>query len=466
MEAQETRYESIEPLLPEIERCLKCGICRSVCPVLAETLDESAGARGRIALVEALREGTLRMSDLFADRLSKCLNCKSCMEVCPSGIRVDEIVLAARAEIFKRGRFPLIKKLIFRNLLKRGRLLPPVSKTLAFIEGRILKGLPPKSPYRILLPLVKIDKDRILPVFAERTVMDDLAEVIAPEGAPRMRVAFFLGCSMNLIYTEVGKAAVRTLLGEGIEVVIPRDQGCCGMPVYSSGDRETGLALANKNVSAFVRHKVDAIVTACASCGVALKNDYGKILNLGAGALGAPVYDFAEFLETLPGRKPPARRVGAKTRVTFHYPCHLAHGQGIREAPRNLLRSLPEVEFVEMEEADRCCGGGGTFSLTHYDLAKAIGKRKAACIEASRAEVVVTSCPSCMMQLADMIKQNEAPQKVVHLAELIAEHYPPLPPSAYRSVSTYNRDSRSRGRNRQSLQERVASRRREKSPRS
>ena len=465
-----TTYERIEPLLPEIERCLKCGLCRGACPVLAEVLDESAGARGRIALVEALREGKIEMSDLFADRLSKCLNCKSCMEVCPSGIRVDEIVLAARAEIFKRGRFPFLKKLIFRNLLKRGRLLPPVSKTLAFIERRILRGLPPKSPCRVLLPLVRIDKERILPVFAERTVMDDLAEIITPEGEPRMRVGFFLGCATNLIYTDVGKAVVRALLGEDIEIVIPRDQGCCGMPVYSSGDLETGLALARRNISAFTEHKVDAIVTACASCGVALKQDYEKILNLDKGSpgvLGAPVYDFGEFMDKLAGTLaaggPRARAMGAKTRVTFHYPCHLARGQGIKEAPRNLLRGLAGVEFVEMDEADRCCGGGGTFSLTHYDISKAIGKRKVACIAASKAELVATSCPSCMMQLGDMLTQNQAPQKVVHLAELVAEHYPQLPQSAFRSASTYNRVSKTRGRNRGSLQQRVESKRHGKS---
>jgi glycolate oxidase iron-sulfur subunit len=207
--------------------------------------------------------------------------------------------------------------------------------------------------------------------------------------------------------------------------VIPHDQGCCGVPVYTAGDVETGRALARKNIDAFRKHKVDAIITGCAACGAALKQDYEKILGLKAGDLGAQVYDFSEFLA-----KHSKLRFGkclaAATKVTYHDPCHLNRGQGIKEAPRRVLEALPQVDFVEMQEADRCCGGAGTFSLSHYDLSKAIGRRKAGCIAASGADLVVTSCPSCMMQLEDMLGRNRLPQKVVHLAELVAECYPPL----------------------------------------
>lgn len=418
-------YDAVERISAEIERCLKCGLCRAACPVFAETLDESAGARGRIAMVEALREETLGLSSLFADRLSKCLNCRSCMEVCPSGIEVDRIVLAARAEIFRRGRFPLLKKLIFRHLLRRGRLLPPVGKAFAFFERKILRGLPPSSPYRILLPLVKIDKERVLPVFAESSLAGRYGEVITPKQKPRMRVGFFVGCATNLIYTGVGDAVIRTLVGEGIEVVIPRGQGCCGMPVYSAGDTETGLILAETNMRAFKNHRVDAVVTACASCGVALKHDYGKILGLEPADMGARVYDFSEFLA-----KFSKLRFGEtgrdRIKLTYHYPCHLSRGQGLREAPRKVLEALPHVDFVEMEEADRCCGGGGAFSLSHYDLSKAIGRRKASFVAASGAEVVATSCPSCIMQLEDMLGRNRLPQRVAHIAQVVAACYPPL----------------------------------------
>ncbi len=419
------RYDSVEHVAGEMERCLKCGLCRSVCPVFAEVLDESGCARGKIALIEALYEDNLTLSRIFSDRLSKCLDCKSCMEVCPSGIKVDELVLAARAEIFKRGKFPFLKKLVFRHLLKRGNLLPPVGKFAAFVERKILRGLPPSSPYRMLLPLVKIDKDRTLPVFAERTLMDDFGEIISPKGKPRMRVGFFIGCSTNLMYTDIGKAVIRVLLGEGIEVVIPREQGCCGVPVYTSGDRRIGTELALKNIKAFEKYKLDAIVTACAACGAALKRDYGTILGFRENALGTRVYDLNEFLVEFSdldfdtGRRNPVN-------VTYHDPCHLSRAQGITEAPRRVLDAIPNVTFTEMEEAERCCGGGGMFSFSHYDIAKEIGKKKVSYIAATGADIVATSCPSCMMQLKDMLNRNGLPQQVVHIVQLLASCYPRL----------------------------------------
>ncbi|HEC83280.1 MAG TPA: (Fe-S)-binding protein [Firmicutes bacterium] len=424
-EVARANYSAVQAVRSEIDRCLKCGLCRSVCPVFAEILDESGCARGKIALVESLADGELGLSSIFSDRLSKCLNCKSCMEVCPSGIKVDEIVLAARAEIFTRGKFSFVKRFVFRHLLRRGRLLPPISKFVAFIERKILRCLPPSSPYRILLPVVKIDRDRVLPIFAEHTLMDDFGEILKPKGKPRMRVGFFLGCSTNLIYTNIGRAVIRILLGEGFEVVIPRKQGCCGVPVFTSGDRRTGRELALKNIRAFEPFALDAIVTACASCGRALKTDYETILGFRKNALGAKVYDLNEFLAKFAklklcdnGQNP--------IKVTYHDPCHLNRGQGITEEPRKLLEAIPNVSFIEMEEAKRCCGGGGLFSFTHYDIAKEIGRKKAGYIAATGADAVATSCPSCIMQLEDVLRRSGLPQRVVHVAELLAACYPPL----------------------------------------
>jgi len=429
---QSSNYSYLKSVEEEIQRCLKCGLCRSVCPIFAEILDESGCARGKIALAEALLEGNLGLSSIFTDRLSKCLNCKSCVEVCPSGVRVDEVVLATRAEIFERGRFPLIKRLLFRYLLTRGRLLPPISKTLAFVQRKILKCLPQSSPYRILLPVVGIDKDRILPVFAESPLTEEYEEILRPKGKSRMRVGFFLGCSLNLIYTQVGSAVIRILLGEQMEVVIPKDQGCCGMPVYSAGDRRSARKLAERNIRAFKKYDLDAIVVACASCGSALKRDYESILGIKKSAFGAKIYDLNEFLNRF-GKNMNCVMPQSKTRVTYHDPCHLSRGQAITNEPRNLLRNAQNVDFVEMSEPKRCCGGGGLFTFTHYSIAKEIGQKKANQIAATGAEAVATSCPSCMMQLEDMLRRSGLPQRVVHIAELIAENYPPLEESMERS---------------------------------
>jgi glycolate oxidase iron-sulfur subunit len=301
-----------------------------------------------------------------------------------------------------------------------------MSKTVAWVERKILKGLPPSSPYRILLPVVKVDKDRNLPVFAERTMMEQLPEVISPEGKPRKRVGFFVGCATNMIFPRVGLAAVRALVGEGFEVVIPKGQVCCGVPVYTAGDREDARDLARANVKAFRRHKLDAVVVCCASGGLALKKDYENLLGLERRALGAQVYDISEFLAKFGKLALKGGRGMAPVSVTYHDPCHLNRGQGEVAAPRTLLGALPHVRFVEMEESDRCCGGGGTFSFSHYDLAKEIGRKKVNYIAASGADVVATSCPSCMMQLEDMLRRNGLSQKVVHVVELLAPYYAPL----------------------------------------
>lgn len=430
--ADRDRHDSLEKLSGEVRRCLKCGACRAACPVFCEALDESYCARGRVALVEALLEGDIDLSPGFTERLSKCLNCKSCIEACPSGILVDDLVLASRAEIFEKGRFPWLKKFIFKHLLKRGRLLPPVSKTIAWIERKILKGLPPSSPYRVLLPLVKVDKDRNLPVFAERTMIEQLPERVIPEAKPLKRVGLFVGCATNMIFPRVGLAAVRVLVGEGFEVVIPRGQGCCGVPVYTAGDREDARDLATANIRAFRKHELDAVVVCCASGGLALKKDYEGILGLEPRALGAPVYDITEFLVKFGKLDLAGTEDIEHVKVTYHDPCHLNRGQGEAGAPRKILEAMPSVNFVEMEESDRCCGGGGTFSFSHYDLSKEIGRKKVNYIAATGADLVATSCPSCMMQLEDMLKRNGLPQKVVHVIELLAPYYAPLGASVAR----------------------------------
>lgn len=231
------------------------------------------------------------------------------------------------------------------------------------------------------------------------------------------RVAFFVGCATNLIYPEAGKAAVDALTRSGVNVLIPRGQGCCGTPVANSGDFETARELAHKNVETFRATGADAIVAVCASCGLMLTREYEETLQI-QGGIGLPVFDLTEFLmyrDSWPEGVEPRERI----RVTYHDPCHLARGRGVRDEPRALLRSLTWVEFVEMEDADRCCGGGGMFSIAHYDLSKAIGRRKVDAIRDAGVDIVATECPSCVMQLRDMIAQAGLDVAVMSVGEVL-----------------------------------------------
>jgi glycolate oxidase iron-sulfur subunit len=428
--------------------CRSCGTCRSVCPVFAELGVESSVARGKVALIRSVLAGDLDLSEIFDRRIQVCLNCKACVAECPNSVRVDDLILAARSDLVDAGRLPFLKRLVFRQLLRRGRLLPPVGRLASFTQRVILRGLPRDSALRVLLPVAGIDRDRVFPQFAPKAFMKTApariparADAVREEGVALgstesdavltpgeedrarvarevRRVAFFVGCATNLIYPEAGSAAVDALSRCGVEVVIPHSQGCCGTPPSNSGDFETARLLARTNIEAFRASGADAVVTVCASCGLTLAREYEEALGI-EGGIGLPVFDLTEFLALRDWRPAEAVR-SEKVRVTYHDPCHLARGRDVREEPREILRSLPWVEFVEMEDADRCCGGGGLFSVTHYDLAKAIGRRKVEAIREARVDVVATECPSCVMQLRDILAQAGLDVAVMSVGEVVA----------------------------------------------
>jgi glycolate oxidase iron-sulfur subunit len=359
-------------------------------------------------------------------------------------VRVDDLVLAARSGLVEAGRLPFLKRFVFRQVLRRGRILPPFTRLASFVQRALLRGLPRDSAFRLLLPLAGIDRDRVLPEFADRTFLETVPDVVAATGplpaAPLVetsrtaearrakRVGYFVGCATNLIYTETGRVIIETLAASGVDVVIPKRQVCCGTPVFNAGDFETARELAMKNIEIFRGLDVDAVVVGCASGGLAFKREYEELLGFEGGFPHA-VFDFTEFLayrglpkalrrDDAAGPTGPGAD-GSRLRVTYHDPCHLNRGQGVSEEPRAVLRALPGVEFVEMEDADRCCGGGGTFCLTEYDLAKAIAEPKMAAIRAADVDVVATECPVCIMQLRDMVEHAGLEVEVLSVADVV-----------------------------------------------
>ncbi len=410
------------------DKCRSCGSCRAVCPIFAEIGREDAAARGKVALIRAVLDGELGLTEIFDERVQLCLNCKACVDACPNDVRVDDLILSARSGLVEAGRLPFIKRFVFRRLLRRGRLLPPVGKTASFFQRFVLRGLPKGSPFRLLLPVVGIDRDRVFPQFARTTFLETIPEVVpAPSGTAR--VAYFVGCAANLIYPESARAAVEMLNRAGVDVVVPKSQGCCGTPVFNAGDFVTAREMAARNIEALRGSGAEAVVTACASCGLTLKREYAELLGFEDG-VGMPVYDLTEYLALRGGEvltsDGPAEASGSsepsgRVRVTYHDPCHLVRGQGVYEEPRQILRSIPWVEFVEMRDADRCCGGGGSFSLSHYDLSKAVARRKVEAIRDAGVDIVTTECQACVMQLSDMLAQAEMDVAVISVAELAAQ---------------------------------------------
>lgn len=420
-----TMYDSLDSVKAELSKCMKCGNCQEVCPIYLEEKKEGTVARGKIKLVEAVLNGDLDYTEGLADKLALCLTCKACNEKCPCGVKVDKIILGTRAAIVKKRGLHPMKKLIFGTLkrpgffnfgLKTGSMF----QGLAFKKHKSLNGAYPRFPFGL-------DLRRIIPPLASTPLRDQLPDVVKVDN-PVKKVAFFTGCTMNFIYIDAGKAVVDVLKRNNVEVIIPKDQHCCSMPIIAHGDSDTAKEMAKSHVDIFSKLDVDAIITACGSCGTSFNRHYIELLEDDAEYLAkaqkvaAKVMDISDFIVKEIGLD--KNMLGpVNMKVTYHDPCHLNRGMGVKNSPREILRAIPGLEFVEMKNPDRCCGGAGSFSLTHYDLSMSIHKHKTDAIRATKADAVVTGCGSCIMQLSDGMNRFNLDLPMYHTVEILAKSY-------------------------------------------
>jgi glycolate oxidase iron-sulfur subunit len=422
------KLENLTKFQDKVLQCMKCGFCMYYCPVYREIHTEPIVARGRNVLAMGLLQGAPCDWGHLEERFSKCLTCNRCAQFCPAKVEVATITMAARGDIVANKGLPFVKKVVFEKLLKNRMLFGKVLK----LASRLQVLLPrTKGKIRHLpLFLSALVKGRQIPEIAHRFLRDEFPEVISPlPGVKRrMRVAFFAGCATDFIFPEIGKKTIAFLTGQGVEVLFPKGQGCCGMPVFGSGDFATARAMADRNVEVFSElDDVDYIVTSCATCGSALKEGYRTYLadtkerEKRYAEFSAKMKDINEFIIDIlkPSAEAYKTTVPAGTKVTYHDPCHLVRYQKISAQPREIIKSLPGVEFVEMREPDRCCGMGGSFNIQYYDLSKQIAEHKMNAIADTDADIVVTACPGCMIQLIDNTIQKKMPQRVMHVMELV-----------------------------------------------
>src|SRR3990172_2564645 len=417
-------YDALDIYKEEFYRCIKCGNCQPVCPTYIETRDESMVARGRLALSEAVVEGRLGLTDGLMERVSKCLSCMACSESCPTGVDVVKLLTAVRSQVVEDKGLDPISKVVLRVILKNNRLLSFTAKLMG-LSVRLYNFLPSDGIFGRIIPFTKNGIKRVIPPFGGRHLRKGLPEVLKVE-KPKMRVAFYTGGMTDMVYQDVGRGIISVLKKLNIEIVLPQGQACCGAPAYYMGDRKTALELAKSNIEVFKDLKVDAIITCCATCGTMLKEVYPLLLDKDAKEVSDKTVDIQKFiadrLENIIPPHPPLIKGGKRGfKVTYHDPCHLKRGQGVVSAPREILKSIPGIEYIEMKDADRCCGGSGTFSLKYYDFSMAIGKYKAEKIRESSADIVATDCPSCQMQLVDILNRYGVKAKVVHTVQLIAD---------------------------------------------
>jgi glycolate oxidase iron-sulfur subunit len=413
-------------------QCMHCGLCLPVCPTYAITGLEKSSPRGRIRLIKAVAEGELPMTHDFIHEMNFCLDCQACETACPAGVKYGALVEAARTQILEQGRESFVSSLGTRVLLEwlfeRPWRLRAVGRLLRFFE-RTVKDVLQQS--RVLTSYCKRLNSllELTPKISDSFSSLSLPHRSTPLSTPKYRVAFLTGCIMDVAYADVNKDTIDLLIYHDCEVIIPREQNCCGSLQAHYGSMTAAQQMARNNIIAFEQENFDYIVLNSAGCGAFMK-DYGRVLADDpefaerADALSRKVVDITEFLCRI-GMKaashihPNASFIGK--RVTYHDACHLAHTQHITKEPRALLAMFSEFEYVELPESTWCCGSAGIYNIVNYESSMQILERKMANISSVHPDIIVTANPGCMVQIHYGLQKRGMPVEVMHTATFLKQ---------------------------------------------
>ncbi len=409
--------------------CVHCGFCLPACPTYLETGSEADSPRGRIVLMRGLHEGTLQATDPDVIRhLDLCLGCRACEPACPSGVPYGHILETTRARLHAEQARPLPTEAARRALL--GVLTRPKAATVAMRFAQIAgNGTVPHVAMRALSGNKTAQAQTVtLPAQISPALPPVVTQAV---GARRSRVGMLTGCVMRVLYGDVNQDTVKALAANGCEVLANRRQGCCGALHAHQGQQSEAQHMARALIDAFSPlDGLDAIIVNSAGCGSMMK-DYGALLADDAAyaaraqAFAAKVRDICEFLDEA-GWVAPFRDMGSdRITVAYHDACHLAHGQGVRDAPRALLARIPHVDLAALPESDVCCGSAGIYNLTQPDMAKRLQMRKLENILGTKASVVAAGNPGCLAWIgAGLQDQQKAALRVAHPITLLAEAIP------------------------------------------
>jgi glycolate oxidase iron-sulfur subunit len=412
------------PEKQHIDDCVHCGFCLPACPTYVLWGEEMDSPRGRIYMIKKAAEGEAPLDGRFRLHMDRCLGCMACMTACPSGVEYNKLIEPTRAQIERnlpRGAGErLFRKLVFATFPYPARLrllaLPLLVYQRSGLQrlARVL-GIPKLLPKRMAA------MDALLPAVPSR-VFSKLPPRIPARGSMRKRVGLLSGCVQQVFFPHVNAATARALAAEGCEVVIPRDQGCCGALMVHSGMEEDAIALAKRTIAAFEAAGVDAIVINSAGCGSTMK-EYGYLLRDDteyaerAAAFSAKCRDISEILCEL---EPQAERQPLKLRMAYHDACHLQHAQGVRAQPRRLLEGIPGLTIAEIPESSLCCGSAGVYNLLEPETASQLGDRKVDNLLTTQAQAVLSANPGCLLQLmSGMRRRGLKAMPAFHMVEVL-----------------------------------------------
>jgi glycolate oxidase iron-sulfur subunit len=406
------------------KKCVHCGFCLPTCPTYALWGEEMDSPRGRIHLMKIGAEGNANLTDSFVQHFDWCLGCMACVTACPSGVRYDRLIEATRAQLERHHRRSpseiLHRKWIFNLFPHPGRLRAALLPAWAY-QASGLRALVRGTGLVKLLPRKLRSMEALLPALTLRDLRARMPERIPAQGTVRKRVGLLTGCVQRVLFSGVNAATARVLAAEGCEVIIPREQGCCGALMVHAGLEEKALAFARKLIDVFERAGVDTIVINAAGCGSTMK-EYGYLLRHDpqyaerAQAIAAKCKDISEVLADLEPRAP---RHPLPLRVAYHDACHLQHAQGVRTQPRQMLKTIPNLELLEIPDAALCCGSAGIYNLVQPDTATQLGDLKVQNCLSTNPDLIVSANPGCLVQLASGLKRAGKQIPVLHMIELM-----------------------------------------------
>lgn len=395
-----------------IEACVHCGFCLAACPTYQELGQEMDSPRGRIVLMKEVLEGTLPWKSA-QPHVDRCLGCLACEPACPSGVPYRDLISPFRA--LARHRFARSRGEALRRWMTSQTLPYPERFRIAALLGRVGQEVPDWVPAS-MKPMLDL-----LPRKLPRA--QEWPEVAPAVGERRAKVGLLLGCAQQVLDPDINTATLEVLTRNGIEVHMPRRQGCCGGLAWHTGDLEAARGFARRNLDAFPAD-LDAILTNAAGCGSAM-HEYPLVLSGTVDAHRAEAFckrvvDVSVFLGRL-GMRTPLNGGAVPRRIAYHDACHLANAQGVRREPRDLLRAIPGVELLELQDAHLCCGSAGSYNVDQPEIASSLGEQKARAVMATGAGVIASGNIGCLTQLRVHLARMGSPIQVRHTIQILRD---------------------------------------------